>query len=691
MALFTIKDVKYTTLLKTNEEFKISGTLPFPLIGPMWVNATITFPPKTIGGIPVPEILGYPTITKTAFCIGGNFTFVFPAPTGMDREGDYKLDLNAYLGPETQIQLGGISSKNYSIPPFPPIASVPTVHFTESGSGPANAVAFQMGALTINPSSVVGGQTTVLTLPITNIGSQDQSNVTVKMEVDEMGATDLSLPGTSVGSQTFGPYTIKTGATQNVVYNWKANGAMKGKWLVASVFVNGTLSPNTGPTNPNIFKQQFEIVQANVSNVSITASPAVASIGQQVVLTINFTTNAAQLLKLSGYILDAGYGSSSTRESSDFSKTINAIAGQNSVTVNTTAKDGGVYSGGQSERKVGIDIYDPADNDLYGNVFANVYHVQQAGAGVSNVSVSASPSVATAGQNVVLTVNFNFGGTTNQTLQVTGQVYQAGTGTESNPEVGSQFTKTVTAVPGPNSLTVNLAARDGGVYSGGQSERKVSINIYDQNQNNLYGNVFANVYHEQKASTVVPSIDMTFHTVVRGTNLSYSFLNFPANTQLYLTVQGQGSAIDYPMSNNYGNGNSDFLVYLDPGVYTIILSDNAGHSAPGVQISVTAGDAGGGSQVSAVQINIKNTIPSVTYWTAKYWDPVTQQFVEGGNIPIDGYASFNHIYPGGYIAVFLWDGQSWSSQYNSNTFQPTTGSEWVYDWRTNTIDFTYRP
>ena len=182
------------------------------------------------------------------------------------------------------------------------------------GGGTGQALAFNMDNPTINPSTVEIGEQTAITLPVKNVGTNPQT-FTVQIDITEMGATGISSPGTTVGSQTFGPYTLQPGDTQNVVFNWTATGAAKGKWLVTSVFVNDELAPNTGPNNPAIFKQEFEVVSPEVSFqlLNPVISPTEVMQGQTTSITFDVVNNSthAQVVKLHADITEMGATGSS--------------------------------------------------------------------------------------------------------------------------------------------------------------------------------------------------------------------------------------------------------------------------------------------------------------------------------------------------------------------------------------------
>jgi len=305
-SIFSIENVKFPSLVTMSTDFTIDGELKLfslPFYGVMWVVAKVTYPKQWW------EIIGSPITTQTVIATLGKFSITFPK--GFDREGDYLLDIAAYLGPEKTESAGPVTSVSVEIPPFPAMASTKQATFTVSGTGPVpSPISFSMSNPTINPSTVEIGKQTVITLPVKNIGTQAQT-ITVELQITEMGWSDIAPPGSIVGDQTFGPYTLQPGDTQNVVYNWTAAGAATGKWIVASIFINKVLTPNTGPNNPEIFKQQFEVISPVVSFqlLNPVLVPADVELGKVTQITFDVVNNSTdpQTVNLHADITEMGW------------------------------------------------------------------------------------------------------------------------------------------------------------------------------------------------------------------------------------------------------------------------------------------------------------------------------------------------------------------------------------------------
>lgn len=115
-ALFSLKEVTWTPdTPKQKEPFTIKGKVDLinvPFLPLVWVIASVTYPKQ------LTDILGAPVAQSMSMAWFGNFSISFNE--GFDREGEYKLDLNVYLGPTVTTSLAFITSKSVTIPPLPP-------------------------------------------------------------------------------------------------------------------------------------------------------------------------------------------------------------------------------------------------------------------------------------------------------------------------------------------------------------------------------------------------------------------------------------------------------------------------------------------------------------------------------------------------------------------------------------------
>ena len=133
--LFTLKDLSYSPEQpREKEPFTVKGKIELfkiPFVTPIWVQAKVTYPERWWEEI-IP-IIGGPTISEGATVFGGNFEINFPK--GFDREGEFILEVAAYLGPT-------FSMDSIVIPPFPPVASEKTT-FIVAGEVPPEELGFR--------------------------------------------------------------------------------------------------------------------------------------------------------------------------------------------------------------------------------------------------------------------------------------------------------------------------------------------------------------------------------------------------------------------------------------------------------------------------------------------------------------------------------------------------------------------
>lgn len=131
MTLFEIKNVKFPKTIALNSAWKITGDLALLGISyvlPVWVVVNVHYPKQFI------EILGAPINSKIGVALLGKFAIEFS--DGFAREGDYTVDVMAYVGPTTQVSAGPVTSISAPIPPIPAVASIVKQAFTVGGQPP---------------------------------------------------------------------------------------------------------------------------------------------------------------------------------------------------------------------------------------------------------------------------------------------------------------------------------------------------------------------------------------------------------------------------------------------------------------------------------------------------------------------------------------------------------------------------
>jgi hypothetical protein len=164
---------------------------------------------------------------------------------------------------------------------------------------------------------------------------------------------------------------------------------------------------------------------------------------------------------------------------------------------------------------------------------------------------------------------------------------------------------------------------------------------------------------------VTPTVTLSSQQVTYGNHVGYVFSGFQPNSQIYATIQGQGSAIDYPIADSTGSGSSYFLAYLDNGTYVLVITDAYGHTASSATFTVSGQPVGGLYSFTVQVVNAGAAFTGASHWWAYYYDPVTGQSVSDQKWHlISESISFTNVNNDGRIYIYLYNsstGQSSSS------------------------------
>jgi hypothetical protein len=146
----------------------------------------------------------------------------------------------------------------------------------------------------IEPNEIPTGETCHITCPVQNVGTQ---SVQVKSEVRIINVgTDTTSENGMLESSSV--KTIEPGETVNFEFDWISGATLGGKWLVESLYMStGELAPYTGPTNPNIFKQKFDVVD-NVASFDYNNPVKInsAKIGDTVTITLPIKNTSGRVV-----------------------------------------------------------------------------------------------------------------------------------------------------------------------------------------------------------------------------------------------------------------------------------------------------------------------------------------------------------------------------------------------------------
>lgn len=220
--LFSLKEVTYTPVApRMKDPFTVKGKvdlLNLPFLAAVWVIATVTYPKQWW------EVIGSPKIALGTIAWFGNFSITFPK--GFDREGDYSLDIAAYLGPTMAVSAGPITSVSMAIPPFPPVTTWPTQTFTVAGEAPPPpAVGFQFGQPVADPHDVSAGSVVTITCPVISTCDQTQT-VVVKCSIYEGGR--LWIAGALLMTISSPSTQIAPGESKDFIFKYTATTVTSG-------------------------------------------------------------------------------------------------------------------------------------------------------------------------------------------------------------------------------------------------------------------------------------------------------------------------------------------------------------------------------------------------------------------------------------------------------------------------------
>ena len=231
-AIFDIKSVNYPSTITTDTDFKVTGEVTLFDIRyfglPLWVAVTVTYPSGWL------DLLGGKQTAHVPVAWFGSFSADFPK--GFGGEGDYTLDIRAYLGPtivatENLPILGGISA---TIPPIPSVVIYPKQKFTVAGKGVDKAVK-QSVVYNDGKTQVTSGQpvTAKINWKNTNIAAMKPQ---FRVDIQGTGLFDTPLEGTWVDSPSVNAGAAATISVSSIPIpkDWQ-----NGKQLNAYVLLNG--------------------------------------------------------------------------------------------------------------------------------------------------------------------------------------------------------------------------------------------------------------------------------------------------------------------------------------------------------------------------------------------------------------------------------------------------------------------
>jgi hypothetical protein len=449
-------------------------------------------------------------------------------------------------------------------------------------ASPTTTTAGQTVTLTVTPAS--GYQYTANSLTITKAGggtvpvSSSGSTYTFTMPADNVTVSatftaidySVSIAGMTNGSVTANPASAKVGQTVTLTVSPASGYQLTANSLVVTKAVGGGTVPVSGSGNTYTFTMPADNVTvtatftainysvsiaSGISNGSVTASPTITTVGQTVTLTVSPNTGY-QYTANSLVVTKAGGG-----------------------TVTPVTGSGNTYT-----------FKMPADNVTVQATFTAItYSVSIAG--MTNGSVTASPTSAMVGQTVTLTVTPASGyQLTANSLTVT----KAGGGTVAVTGSGStyKFTMpaanvTVTATFTAINSSVSIAS---GISNGSVTASPTSAMV---GQTVTLTVTPASGYQYTANSLVVTKAGGGTVTPITGSGNTYTFKMPAAN----VTVTATFTAINYSVS--IAGGISNGSVTASPTTATVgktvtlTVSPASGYELTANSLTVTK--AGGGT------------------------------------------------------------------------------------------------
>jgi len=234
MALFALEKVALSPdVALQGQEVKITGKVTLfgiPFLGLAWIIAKV-IEPKAGLDITSP-ILYFSTVASL-----GKFTI--DIPDGFNRQGTFKVDVLCYLGPTEDIVIPPTTAA-LTIPPFPALASFPTITYTVSGTLPPVSSEFVIGD-PVAPSKVQVGTPITVGIPITNTTSTDASVVVQLQVAKEEKFLFISWKGSTVSSMSSPSTTVPAGQKVTVSFTYTETTPIGTRDLVVNVSEGNTL------------------------------------------------------------------------------------------------------------------------------------------------------------------------------------------------------------------------------------------------------------------------------------------------------------------------------------------------------------------------------------------------------------------------------------------------------------------
>jgi hypothetical protein len=533
------------------------------------------------------------------------------------------------------------------------------------------------------------------------------------MDITEMGATDISNPGSIVSSFDSPIVTIEAGKDYSVEWDWTAKGATTGKWMVVSLLdESGALLPTVGPNNPNIYKQEFQVINPNLTwnllNPIITPLSAPVGTVVKIEMPVQNNGNEDATVILSAKINQSGnvitqtpgtqvgtFGPSQPQVikagqtmSIEWDWTAAGAASTEWLTVQITDPSGKLYP---AVGPTNPNIFKPDGFEVTGS---GGQGTTPAGGVLTVSNPTALPNPCAVGGRVTVTLPILINGS-NQAEQVQVNVLPQAADGGANTVNDQPNLQQVNIQIQPNTLTnvtVSFSVSDltssGAIYVNGLNERRLQVDCYI-GSSHVYDHQFMQVFNAQKG-VVVPVTPIITASYANGV-ITYTLKNFTPNAHVVARIEENGLGLDFYVDSNGSYSGSSGGWGVTPGntyTFEVHYADDVTPVAT-VRFTVpTQSQLGGNVSINVILVNLPSNIWGVSNaqkWQAQWFDAYHNE-LDSSLESLTDTISLSNISMYGNMGVQLFDsndnslGTQYSQEYTPQNGGLQNGVTYVFDY-----------
>ena len=684
-SFFTLRNVKWTANPVTNTDFKITGKVDlFGIwyLAPVWVIAYVTYPRRSIGGIPVEP---FPPIAHAGSVAWfGNFSIDFPK--GFDRTGEYTLDLKMFLGPTFAQSVGPITSVVVTEPPFPPFTTLLSQKFTVTQGGAPNS--FTFGAPTINgttkPHLNAGDDITVV-WPVTSNFTEAVTVSGASLAIYDSTLLNLGS-GALVANVPAAGFTIKPNETKNVTIKYKADNAFHPKDIQLALIVQGSVFTSdwidqayyveSRPTTLTIVTPTIQTgTRLQWTWSGFTPNEAMNFVVQETNLSVTLMSDAngagsgsSVVNAAAGEYYLQGSDQSGNTKLASFNVTVPPTNRKLTI-LNSPVQSGGMlqfsWTGFVPNQAVSVVAQVPPTprsitltSDADGNGTGSIAVIAPSGQYSLQVSDSAGGTFA------LFTVT---GGTPVPTLSVTNSPVLRGSAVQFNFS-GFVPNQTVYVLVQGTAVQMEVTSSAQGAGSGSMVV-DIPAGTYTMSAADVAADDATTTFEVVGGGGGTPTVTVYNSPIALGNQLNYGWSGFAPNQVIVWWVPGTNASGSLA-SNGQGGGQATMPINLSNGfapgqVYTLYMQDTSGHIA-----QATFNTTGGGNPPSLVVTNSPVRLGLSAFFSLSNFTPNSQVnvWIETTGVSINAwtdtngngtgalYLSPNQLTPGDWV-LLAQDGQ----------------------------------